>query len=175
MKIAFTGTHSTGKTTLLNELKKVHNFEGFTFVEEITRTLKKQGYVINEMGGDETQQMVMDSHIKAINFENSILDRCALDGIVYTHYLFNNNQVSDEVFQSAFQTFLKLIWKYDIILHLKPEFDIVEDGVRSSNKEFQNEIDVLFDKYIDLFNIKTYRLSGSVEERLEQIKEIVNG
>ena len=49
MKIAFTGAHSTGKTTLLNYLKKDPELAtDFEFVDEITRRMVKKGLKINE-------------------------------------------------------------------------------------------------------------------------------
>ncbi len=88
MKIAFTGAQSTGKTTLLNRMKHdpMFNLE-FDFRDEITRRMQRKGLSINEGGNDITQLLIMNSHIKNSLIDNVIMDRCALDGLVYTDWM----------------------------------------------------------------------------------------
>ena len=71
MKIAFTGAQSTGKTTLLNEMRYI--VSNYTFIDEITRSVAKQGVSINESGTDSTQMLIMKSH-----FKNSLLENLSL-------------------------------------------------------------------------------------------------
>ena len=73
--------------------------------------------------------------------------------------------------------FLETCLRYDKIFYLKPEFDIVDDGVRSSSVQFRDEIASIFERYIAEYNLKKHNiveLSGSVEERLEAIKRVIN-
>ena len=64
MIVSFTGAQSTGKTTLLNELKKWKELEGYVFIDEITRNVSKLGMNINEKGDDATQTAIMNAHIE---------------------------------------------------------------------------------------------------------------
>lgn len=169
MLISFSGAQSTGKTTLLNKLKEDKNLSNYKFIDEITRNIQRKGYKINEMGDSETQKLIMDSHLENSEFENAILDRCSLDGLCYTEYLYNKGNISEDVMNYTRDVFEKTIKKYDIIFYLKPEFEIVNDNVRSTDKEFQNEIVKLFDKNIEKYNINVIQLTGSIEERLETI------
>lgn len=173
MRVAITGAQSTGKSTLLNALKQ--EYPNVKFIEEITRELKAQGYKINEDGDDDTQVQIMNLHKKySTTAENVIYDRCALDGIVYTHYLYNQGNISEDVFQKSLDIFHEIINKYDKICYLKPEFDIVDDGERSINRTFRDEIVTLFEQYIRFYNINVIVLTGSVEERTQQFKEVFN-
>ena len=178
MIISFTGAQSTGKTTLLNELKKWKEFEDYVFIDEITRNVSKLGMNINEKGDDATQTAVMNAHIENLKKgDNLILDRCSLDGVVYTHYLYLHGRVSRDTFDYARQVFIETCLKYDKIFYLKPEFDIVDDGVRSSSVQFRDEIADIFERYIAEFNLRKWNvveLSGSVEERLKAIKKATN-
>ncbi len=169
MLISFSGAQSTGKTTLLNILKQDSSLENYKFIDEITRSIQKQGYKINELGDSETQKLIMKAHIDNSNLTNAILDRCSLDGLCYTEYLYNKGNISEEVMDFTKIAFQNTINKYDLIFYLKPEFEIVDDNVRSTNKEFQNEIVKLFDKNINLYNINVIQLTGTIEERLKQI------
>src|SRR6056300_857795 len=81
MRIAFTGAQSTGKTTLLNALKADEAFRyKYEFIDEITRRMQKKGLKINEAGGNTTQLLIMNEHIKNLLYENVIMDRCMLMG-----------------------------------------------------------------------------------------------
>ena len=98
MRVSFTGAQSTGKTTLLNKCKEV--YKDYKFVDEVTRYVKKTYDVkINEIGGTETQLYILAEHIKnhLRSDENLILDRCILDGYVYTKYQVLNGKVSEQV------------------------------------------------------------------------------
>ena len=98
MRVSFTGAQSTGKTTLLNKCKEV--YKDYKFVDEVTRYVRKTYDVkINEIGGTETQLYILAEHIKnhLKPDENLILDRCILDGYVYTKYQVGNRKVSEQV------------------------------------------------------------------------------
>ena len=174
MKIAFTGAQGTGKTTLLNRLKhdSMFNLE-FEFIDEITRRMTRKGLKINEGGDDMTQLLIMNSHIKNSLIDNVILDRCVLDGLVYTDWMYDNKKVSDWVRDYAENVFNLLINRYDHIFYLVPEFGLEDDGVRSTNLKFRDDIVDLFDHYIKLYKIPVTLLSGTVEQRINKIKETI--
>ena len=178
MIVSFTGAQSTGKTTLLNELKKWKELEDYVFIDEITRNVSKLGMKINEKGDDATQTAIMNAHIENLKKgDNLILDRCSLDSVVYTHYLYSHGRVSRDTFDYARQVFTETCLKYDKIFYLKPEFDIVDDGVRSSSVQFRDEIADIFERYIVEFNLRKWNvveISGSVEERLKAIKKVMS-
>ena len=174
MKIAFTGAQSTGKTTLLNKLKRDIEFSPYIFMGEIIRRMTKKGLKINEGGDDMTQLLIMNSHVANILIDKCVMDRCALDGVVYTRWLFEQGKVSEWVMDFAEKVHEKLIDKYDHIFYLTPEFEIEDDGVRSIDKGFQKRIVKLFEDYILECEIPVTHITGSVEERIKQIKEKVN-
>ncbi len=179
MKIAITGAQSTGKTTVLNALKNWYMFvdsDPITFVDEITRKIKEKGFGINEQGDNMTQVYIMNSHLEAILKKDDIvvMDRCALDGVVYTRWMYNNNMVDEWVMDYAEKVFQHLIEKYDKIFYIVPEFEIQDDGVRSTDLQFRNDIVDLFNQYIVECDIPVIKLTGSVAERLEQLVEVVN-
>ena len=175
MRIAFTGAHSTGKTTLLNELKndKQFNLE-YEFIDEITRRMTKKGLKINEVGDDMTQLLIMNSHISNILNEKCIMDRCPLDGVVYTRCMYEKGQISDWVMDFAENVFTRIIENYDYIFYLSPEFDMEDDGVRSIEEGFQKRIVKLFEDYILECEVPVIHLTGSVQNRIKQLKETIN-
>lgn len=172
MKIAFTGVQSTGKTTLVNELKKNPVFKDYTFSTNLTRQIKELGFKINEEASDETQIAIMIRHSENIKNENLICDRCVLDCLSYTFYLYNHKKVSHETlaFLKSF-FFDRYINKYDVIFYLKPEFAMENDNVRSVDEEFRDEMVKIFDKIILEEKIPVVKLTGTVEERMKKIYE----
>ena len=79
MIVSFTGAQSTGKTTLLNQMRNWECLKDYTFIDEITRNIKKKGMSINEKGNDDTQTAIMNAHIENLKKgDNLILDRCSL-------------------------------------------------------------------------------------------------
>jgi dephospho-CoA kinase len=171
MKISFTGTHSTGKTTLLNILKNSPEYSQFTFHDEITRKVQAQGIDINENGNNLTQLLILDTHIRNLLSPRFIADRCILDGIVYTEWLYNNYKIDDWVYSYSRNLFKYLIPQYDILFYLVPEFNIVDDGVRSTSHTFQHDIQTIFEKYIEQYNIPVVYITGTVENRIEQVNK----
>lgn len=177
MLISFSGAQSTGKTTLLKHLWMRNKH--INFVPEVTRFVKREyNLPINEAGNDLTQTMIFAEHLRnALHCEVknsvSILDRCSLDGIVYTHWLADKKQVSMSAYSHGRFVFTQTKLLYDVIFYTSPEDVLIEDdGERSVDVNFRDEIIKLFETYIvnnpDL-NIVT--LYGNVEERLITIKD----
>ena len=106
MRIAITGTQGTGKTTLLKKLREIEPYKSsYTFVTELTRKLHEKGYPINEQGTDEVQRILAQQCVEASLIPNSIADRCVLDNIVFTTFLFNEGKVNQETMNDAIEKF----------------------------------------------------------------------
>jgi predicted ATPase len=174
MLISFSGAQSTGKTTLLNHLKEMNPH--ISFVPEVTRLIKREyNLPINEGGTNVTQLMIMTEHLrnayKYVDQSKAILDRCALDGLVYTRWLFDQGKVKESVVKTAHTIYNEIINRYDIIFYTSPaDVLLVDDGERSVDVDFRNGVISIFNHYLPtLPNIIV--LSGSVEQRLETIKK----
>ena len=164
-KISISGAHSTGKSTIINALKDIPTLsKRFAFKGEILRDIKKTGIRINEYGSDETQLLVLSKMMEYATIPNTILDRCMLDCLVYTAYLYENGQVKKNTLQIAEMLFEKI--RYDIYFYIAPEFPIIHDGIRSENLEFRDRVAELFEEYMESYKLIPIRLSGNVEERV---------
>jgi len=176
MIASFSGPQSSGKTTLLNYLQEKNCH--IAFVPEVTRLVKrKYNLRINEDGTNVTQLMIVTEHLRNVykfaDYTNAILDRCALDGLVYTQWLYNEGKVDKCVLDTANTIYDQIISKYDLIFYTSPDdVDLVDDGERSINSKFRNDIIEIFNTYLPLLS-NIIVLSGSVEQRLETIKKEV--
>ena len=133
MNITFTGSSSTGKTTLLNAMKHESSIiDKFWYVDEVTRLVKREFNVdINESGAtDVTQLLIINKELENLFRYNPRLlwpgckgvvhDRCLLDGLVYTEYFYKKGLVSQQVWQQAVNYWYKFHGKYDIIFYPDP-------------------------------------------------------
>jgi len=182
MIFSFTGAQSTGKTTLLNHLHKCNGDYPFEFVPEVTRLVMRDYEMpINEDGGDLTQMLIMTEHVRnvyrnkadhLIRGVHQIFDRCALDGIVYSLWLQHNDKISRRCYDACDLIYEELKDKYDIIFYTSPEdVKLVDDGERSVDVKFRNDIINTFNIFLDRgYDGEVVVLEGSVEERLKTIK-----
>lgn len=173
-KAAICGAHSQGKTTIVNALKMqtyLTSENHFSFRTNLTRDLK--GLLpINENGTSMTQYMVMARHLEyALTPGNWVLDRGALDGIAYTSYFYKKDQVSNKIYESSLEVYKECLEHYNKIFYIVPELPLIEDGTRSTDKEFFDGVVSEFDFYINHYSAKDKikYVMGSVEERVNTI------
>tara|TARA_R110000824_G_scaffold119346_7_gene273420 strand:+ start:1725 stop:2312 length:588 start_codon:yes stop_codon:yes gene_type:complete len=183
MIFSFTGAQSTGKTTLLKYLHKCNGDYPFEFVPEVTRLVSRDYEMpINEQGGDLTQMLIMTEHVRNIYKHRAnrlvrgihqIFDRCALDGIVYSLWLLQEGKISRPCYDACELIWKKLKDKYDVIFYTSPDdVKLVNDGERSVDERFRNEIINIFNIHLarENFNSEVVILKGSVQERLETVR-----
>ena len=178
MLISLTGAQSTGKTTLLERCCKSNFFRNYHCVREVTRKVKREKLVdINEAGSNVTQLFILNEHLNNHHLANdTILDRCIIDGIVYTEYLESIGQVDYWVSIYAGHLFKELIKKLDYVFYTDPaDVKLVDDGERSMNIKFREDIIERFDKWLDISSEYTnvIKVSGSVETRLNTVLQTV--
>jgi GTPase SAR1 family protein len=176
MRIGISGAQSVGKTTLLNALRSEKLFEKYTICDEVTRRVKSYGLPINEYGNDNTQRLIMNEHIVNVFLHTDMLtDRTALDGVVYSHYLYNHALVNQPTLEYVNQVFDKVWPMYDHVFYIEPEFDIVEDGTRSTNVMFRNKIADIFELQMEKRKLSMHRVKGTVRDRVTTIMNYLEG
>lgn len=181
IKINFVGSQGTGKSTLLQAMKEDPMFKNFSFKTEIIRDLIKKGKcVINENGNAKSQQKFFDKYLDLLSNETKFVsDRCIIDVYAYTSWLYDHKEtISQQEMKSLYREILRQRYfvrnrQYGIVIYFPIEFELVDDGVRSLNPKFQKEIDEIIIDTLERFQIDYYKVTGSVEQRLEQVKKII--
>lgn len=175
MRISFTGSHSSGKSTLLQKCVEHYGIK-FKYVYEVTRPAKEKGFIINEGGDDITQCYILGEHLKNDELKGDvIMDRCFIDGWVYTTWLHSERRVGDKMQQTYDNLYPEMVQNLDLIFFTEP-VNLEDDGVRSTSQEFRDGIQSLFETQITLleenehFKGKVVRLKGDVEKRFKDIK-----
>ena len=184
MRISFTGPQCSGKSTLLQQCKTFYG-DKFEYVDEVTRPLAREGFEINEGGNDETQKAIIDAHIANIGKENVIMDRCIIDGMAYSYYFLQEEQISWKTWDYCVMEGLRKCLKHMDIIFMTEPVEMEDDGVRSTNEDFRNRINEIFNVYKLIFKNdnpnwspsrgikfkgKFIYLTGDVEKRFNDVK-----
>lgn len=186
MRIAFFGACGTGKTTLVksiyNELnlKPLYNnardiiaglgIEDVSEIEPTKRALMLESILLSRI-------------MKQINLldEDFISDRSPLDELMYWEL------DNDKNFPSLTPVIKKFIYsylerfKYDLLVYVPIEFDLSEKEKNEDKLRYVDEHRYIEDKYVNdfynkeknelLYCKKIIKVSGSVDDRIEQIKD----
>lgn len=183
MIVVLTGSHSCGKSTLVEFFR---GKKGFTCVDSVTRsTITRQERKIDDISDlDDAQYRIMDNICEATqdlvrkNVENPdeiyLIDRCVFDFIAYTRAFNKRGLVSDYCLETVEKTCNNL-WKYyDLVCYLGIEFNIVNDGVRSLDEDLRKDVDAEILNQILWNPVKAVKLSGSVRQRVEKLQDVIN-
>jgi GTPase SAR1 family protein len=173
MKIGFTGTMSVGKTTLVNALKDVPEFKDYKFATERSAYLSSLGIPLNYETTLEGQTIFLAERVSEIMQENIITDRTILDVIAFTKLAKKINYIGEEKFYTYASEFLG---KYDYIFYISPEgIDIEDNGIRETDEQYRKDIDYIIRQLMFKHGSgrNWHTISGSTEERIGQIMEII--
>lgn len=173
MKIALIGTHGTGKSTIVydivNRLKRNE-----INAEPLKEVARKCPLPINENTSKKAQEWVIyKQYVEEIEEEQDseilVCDRSIFDGYAYYHKKFGTNELLEHFIKEKIKEYEE-VWRVPISFS-----KLKDDGFRSINKEFQENIDKKFDELTSKLGIE-YKEFKSEEEVFERIiKEFNNG
>ena len=175
MKIGLCGTMSVGKTTLVNALKFLPEFEDYTTRTERSKELMAMGIPLNTDSTFLGQTVFMAERASELLTENIITDRTIIDVMAFA----SASKSMDWPDKEAFEEYARrLISKYDYIFYVSPKgVEIEDNGIRETDADYRNEIDIRIQTIIsqNKHRIKNYGvLEGSTEERIEQMLEALS-
>ena len=186
-KVGITGTHCSGKSTLVDALVAHEFFEGYPFIKEVAarfprehrQHLATQFHIMSAQIAEETRQ----AHF--------VSDRTVLDNIAYTTLNFEESVANkpnlDLVVTRAKEFFTCLDLErtyiatrpYDLIVFVDEFFPIENDGNRCLNERYQQWI---FDFLKGesgvagaLYHIPVLDVSGPTEKRVDLIVKRLKG
>ena len=175
MKIGLCGTMSVGKTTLVNALKELPQFKEFQFATERSQHLMSLGIPLNTDSTLKGQTVFLAERCGELMHDNIITDRTVLDVMAFT---MNARSIPHQD-KDAFETFAsEFIREYDYIFYISPHgLEIEDNGVRETDEHYRDLIDFTITTLIKRHGHKAgkvEKISGSTEERIQQILNITN-
>ena len=174
MKIGLCGTMSVGKTTLVNELKKLGQFKGYEFATERSEYLMNLGIPLNTDSTLNGQTIFLAERVAELMKENVITDRTVLDVIAFTNLAKSIDIKDKEYFEDYARVF---VGQYDYIFYISPEGTVMEDnGVRETDLEYRDLIDKAIIKAMNTYGHRCKNvniLKGTTSERIEQMLGVI--
>ncbi|BCY08848.1 AAA family ATPase [Actinoplanes sp. L3-i22] len=199
MKIAVSGTYSSGKTRTVMALS---HYTGVprTLAKAIREIMPEAvpGKALAEVTPAEFVQLMMRRHVGRAVHEALLGERFISDGSSLQEWLYGAARVLHGMnpnataaggvapatsaaemaffeqvvaqFGFAFKQHVKKT--YDSFVHLRHELPIADDGHRPMNEKFRSTIDEMLLTTLQELDIPVYVVGGSFEERLDRIVEI---
>lgn len=172
-RIILTGAQGTGKTTLMNEL--VH--DGTRTFSIARDTALELGWTPESGSSTEYQKKLYSNLYKALSSKrNYISDRGLSCVAAYTFDGALNGNIPKKIADSQYLKLQKFYAENPDVLtvYLPVEFPIEDDGVRSTDVENQAKIDFLIKNLLDTSGVNYITVTGTVEERVKQIENVLN-
>ena len=174
MKIGLCGTMSVGKTTLVNELKKLEQFKDYEFATERSKYLMDLGIPLNTDSTLKGQTIFLAERVAELMKENVITDRTVLDVIAFTNLASSIDFKDKEYFEDYARVF---VGEYDYIFYIDPIGTTMEDnGIRETDLEYRERIDFAVIRAMNTYGHRcknVHILKGTTSERIEQILDLV--
>ena len=175
MKIGLCGTMSVGKTTLVNALKELDYFKGYTTRTERSKELMAMGIPLNTDSTFLGQTVFMAERASELLIDNIITDRTIIDVMAFA----SASKSMDWPDKEAFEEYARrLINEYDYIFYVSPEgVEIEDNGIRETDADYRNEIDIRIQVILsqNKHRIKRYgELKGSTEDRIYQLVNYID-
>lgn len=163
MKIAVIGTHSTGKTTLIEHIAEKFSHQGkeIILLPEYARLCP---FPINEGTTLEAQKWILLSQIteeNKIDHANKVLltDRATIDNFAYMYRIEKSDAI--ENFERCAVAHMRT---YDFVFKTqKLDLDAKEDGIRTTDFEFRDMIDRLISHLLKKHNISYHLLPETID------------
>ncbi|MDF2188443.1 ATP-binding protein [Paraflavitalea sp. CAU 1676] len=164
MKIAVTGAHRVGKTTLAEKLSGV--LEHYVYYQEPYYDLEERGYVFAETPtiDDFLTQLERSQKLLATKDKDVVFDRCPLDLLAYIGALNGGDQVRN---------------LYDRVQHSLAVIDLLvwvpietPDLIGCPNNEFpalRQDVNAILEEWLDDIDVPKITVKGSLPEREKQV------
>lgn len=183
MVIAFTGTHVTGKTTLLNDYLKytasTDNGRTVGYITGIARSIISRGFPLNKDGN-------MDSYINYVNdqlnaekqifqYDDFICDRTLLSPLAYSSV---NRTLPRPYIPDYLIEMLENVWlleksRIDLYAYFPIEFDMpYTDEIHTSDEKYRRQIDEMIYSLLLRHNVNFTVITGTREKRLKKLISI---
>lgn len=175
MKIGLVGTVSVGKTTLVNALKELPQFKDYHFATERSKYLRDLGIPLNTDSTLKGQTIFLAERVSELMRENLLTDRTVIDVMAFTDASKSIGSLEKSLFKEYASNFIN---DYDYIFYVTPKgVEIEDNGVRETNTEYRDLIDLTIQQLLKTYSNKIknlHTISGSTEERIKRIIGIIN-
>jgi thymidylate kinase len=171
MKIAITGTHRSGKTTLVDKLQEC--LPEYVCKAEAYYELEERGNVFSEIPTLEDYILQLEHSIEQISAreKNLIFDRCPLDMLAYIQA---TTEFKNANIQSLYHRVKNALTQIDILVFVPIEEPDVIGCPESDFPELRLEVNEILNDWIWDFGIDTIEVSGSPSDRCARVMKHIS-
>ena len=169
-RVAIVGSFSTGKTTLAEAVAEPL---GLPLLPEVAREVAALGFKLDKDATPEVETLIFLRQLyNEMSHDHFVGDRSLIDVMAYAGWVLDNQERRREF--ALWDACVRIAEhqlrsQYTHVFYLPIEFPIVPDGLRPLDPDFQKEIDERMVKLLDVHDVPYRSLTGTVEERIEQL------
>ncbi|MFS4470352.1 AAA family ATPase [Chryseobacterium sp. T20] len=170
MRIAFTGSHRVGKTTLAEEIAE--SLTHYEFINEPYLQLEEEGYLFSEIP-------TFDDYLEQFNFsleqiensdDNVIFDRCPLDLLAYMYAINKKENIS-----AFYEEMAASIAEIDLLVFVPIEPIDVIVCQESDLPDLRYKVNDILQDWMGDFSNEILEVTGTLENRKKQVLDkIIN-
>ena len=174
MRIAVTGSHNSGKSTIIELLSE--SFPNYIIYDEPYYLLLEEGYEIPDPPSLDEYRAMLKKSLKLIDEEQSedvFFDRSPVDLLAYTLVTDNYGEIDED---EHFEEVKKSIESLDALFYLPVEDIVTQNSPSDEYSELQEEVDIMIQRIIgDLAgNTPVIQLSGDLETRVAKAERYIS-
>ena len=170
MRVAVSGTHATGKSTLVAELAR--HLPGYVVVEEPWYALLDEGHLFSDEPSPDDFELLIERSVTTIEAAagaDVLFDRCPAD---YLGYLAALRDGSDTALAPWITRAAEAMGSLDMVVFVpieRPDRISVEDGQRRLRKRVDEQLRGMVVDDAWGIGAPVLEVSGSVEQRVRQM------
>ncbi len=174
--IAACGAHSTGKTTLCEDLVAALRASGLAVARfgEVARNIHSVfGLPLGQDCTIDTYHAIAAQHLSDVakaqrtDVDVVVFDRCLLDLQAYVRA---NGNATEHFDRLLCQLRAPAMHPFQSVCHVPIEFPLVPDGVRDTDEQFRLLVDHHINCVIEEASVSRHRVSGGREERSADVQ-----
>lgn len=164
MKIALTGAHRVGKTTLAEKLQT--SLRDYLFIPEPYVELEEKGHFFSEIPEAEDFSVQLEYAVERIGIDEPdvIFDRCPLDLLAYL-YVIGDPKASQNFYLKVREAMTEI----DLLVFVPIENPDFINCPKNEYPELRTQVNELLHEWISDFDLETVEVRGTLSEREEQI------
>jgi deoxyadenosine/deoxycytidine kinase len=164
MKIAITGAHRVGKTTLAEKLHE--NLANYDFRMEPYYELEESGYEFSEIPDIDDFIKQLEYSIKQISSSDSnvIFDRCPIDFLAYIQAIDETKNI-----QSIYYKVESIMARIDLLVYVPVEEPDLIVCQESDLPKLRGKVNEILNERVWDFGIEVIEVKGTLLNRLNQV------
>lgn len=181
--IAFTGSHSTGKTTLIKQFVDHHTCLRMSVIEGITRAIIHRGFPLAKDSNVDSytnyirDQLHANRKLRVVQPDILISTRTVLDAAAYARVNSHLPRpfVPEYFIEMLFEIALLEAKQFDLFIYCPVEFPMEQEEVRPNDETYRKDVGTQIHAFLVENRIPFLEVSGDVTDRLDQVNEVIRG